>query len=120
MYGRGFSVVAEEISKLADNTQQNAAIITRTIQTTMQHVKTGISSVEVTSENFTAIMEFVKKIIGIVVEIANEAGFQKASSGEMLKHFNDMTGMAFANLKATEEQSITYREFISTATRISD
>ncbi len=119
VYGRGFSVVAEEISKLADNTQQNAAIITKTIETTMHHVNSGISSVELTSENFTSIMEFVKKIIVIVADIAAEAGLQKESSSEMIRHFTDMMSMASANLKATEEQSTTYSEFISTVTRIS-
>ncbi|PKL39826.1 MAG: hypothetical protein CVV44_06285 [Spirochaetae bacterium HGW-Spirochaetae-1] len=119
-YGKGFSVVAEEISKLADNTQKNADQITKSITMTLADVNTGIASIKMTSEKFSEIIAFVKKTAAIVVKIAEEAQSQSTISEEIQKHFNDMINMAVANLRAAEEQATTHQEFIDTVARISE
>jgi methyl-accepting chemotaxis protein len=119
-YGKGFSVVAEEISKLADSTQKNADQISKSIETTLLDVKNGIASIKTTTEKFNEIISFVKKTVAIVIDIARESRSQYAISEEIQKHFNDMINTTEANLRATEEQALTHQEYIDSVSRISE
>lgn len=118
-YGKGFSVVAEEISKLADNTQHNADSITKSIAGTLVDVNAGIQSIKTSSEKFTEIISYVKKTAVIVSQIDEEARSQSEISTTIKSRFQDIINMANTSLKATEEQATTHQEFIDTVSRIS-
>ncbi len=117
-YGKGFSVVAEEISKLADSTQSNAADITKKIEDTIRDVREGIESMEKTSSFFRDIMDAVRKITESMNGVALQTGEQLAMSGQMEQSFETMQRMSGENFRATEEQSLTLNEYMKSMDNI--
>lgn len=119
-FGKGFSVVAEEISKLADKTQRNAEEITRSIGVTLHEVGEGIDAIKTTSIKFAEIISYVEKTSEIVSEISEKAKSQSESSNKIMELFWVMLEMAAANLNSTEEQAITHQEFMESIVKISE
>lgn len=119
-YGKGFSVVAEEISKLADNTQRNADHISRMIGDTLRDVAEGMGFMEKTSQSFGEIIGQVKGTSAMMSDIANEARAQASLRDEMKQRFNRMAEMTAHTLNSTKEQVMTHEEFSGTIMHISD
>ncbi|MBN1533093.1 MAG: methyl-accepting chemotaxis protein [Spirochaetes bacterium] len=111
-YGKGFSVVAEEISKLADSTQSNAADITKKIEDTIRDVREGIESMEKTSSFFRGIMDAVRRITDSMNVVAEQSKEQLTMSGRMEQTFEMMQRMSGENYRATEEQALTLKEYM--------
>ncbi|GEM_PF-1267640 len=119
-HGRGFSVVAEEISKLAESTQQNAEEITKRIALTIDDVRAGITSMDTTSHAFVEIIQSVKETSAIMSTIADEAMEQSKLTDEVKENFDIVLKMASENFKSTEEQSTTLREFMKAIENITE
>jgi methyl-accepting chemotaxis protein len=119
-HGRGFSVVAEEISKLAESTQQNAEEITKRITMTINDVKAGIASMDTTSNTFAEIIEYVKETSEIMSTIADEALEQSKLTEEVKENFNIVLKMSSENFQSTEEQTTTLREFMKAVENITE
>lgn len=119
-YGRGFSVVAEEISKLADSTQTNAGEISRRIDETLHTVVEGIDYMDRTVDSFKNIIDSVKETSVIMRTIAEDSVVQAKASSEIGNNFSSVISMASENLQATSEQAATHQEFIRSVARISE
>ncbi len=118
-FGRGFSVVAQEIAKLAESTQINANEITKLIEGTIHQVNEGIESMGKTSDSFTEIKNYVDETSNVMQRITEETENQSRINREIKDKFNAMINLTAENLKATEEQSHAHQEFVQTLTRIS-
>ena len=103
--GRGFAVVADEIRKLAEQTNKETGKIESligTIQTGVEKVKEsgndvkikvqeGISLTKLSEENMGKIMEFTNKNTNEVEEILNSINEQSTASGEVTIAISNIT-----------------------------
>ena len=104
-HGRGFSVVAEEISKLAsqteDATKEIATIIVEVrheteqavanMQQSRQGVEEGVVSVRQTVESFKSIYAAIENLNAKITEIQHFADEQRAGSAQVQQAVNDIS-----------------------------
>ncbi|MBC2581752.1 methyl-accepting chemotaxis protein [Clostridium sp. DJ247] len=97
--GRGFSVVAEEVRKLAEQSSQSAqqiSILIENIQSktkeavnsmniSIQDIKTGINSVNSAGDSFGKVSESIYNVDGRIQELACNAEQVSSSTGEIIK-----------------------------------
>ncbi len=119
-YGKGFSVVADEISKLADNTQLNADSIINTIREIAVNVKKGITSMEMLQSSFSDIQFRVNNTITLMTAISEQSSEQKQLTYRMRQRVDDLGMMAASNLTATEEQTRAHNEIMLSLENVSE
>jgi len=102
-YGKGFSVVAEEVRNLAGRSAEAAKNTTQLIETTMKEMEKGVEKVNSTAENLTKIMESVNKVNGLVQEIALGSEEQRTGIEEMTKALNQVNDIVQQNSSISEE-----------------
>ena len=69
-YGRGFTVVAEKIRKLAEDTANNSIIISDLIEETIQAIEQMVSLVSKSAESSDKIIESSNMLTGVISSIA--------------------------------------------------
>ncbi|MBO4705924.1 MAG: hypothetical protein J5647_09345 [Spirochaetaceae bacterium] len=82
--GKGFSVVADEIRKLAENTQKQAKNIKDLITEITQSVENGTASMQDTKAMFLRIQQEIDKQTDVVDNIAIKMDAQSGGVGEVL------------------------------------
>ncbi|MEM4270845.1 MAG: methyl-accepting chemotaxis protein, partial [Candidatus Pacearchaeota archaeon] len=60
-YGKGFEVVAKEVSKLSEMTHEQVSVISENLKTVTRNVKTGFTSIESSFSSFDSIYEAMQK-----------------------------------------------------------
>ncbi len=102
--GRGFSVVADEVGKLAEMSSKNARSIEKLIQETNSVTQTGVKSIDETFIAIKSIIEGIKnmvRITGEVHELIKESGKAFAAITDDMKKIQMMS----RDMRmATEEQ----------------
>ena len=86
--GKGFSVVADEIRKLAENTQKQAKNIKDLITEITQSVENGTASMQDTKAMFLRIQQEIEKQTDIVDSISQKMDAQSGGVGEVLSTTN--------------------------------
>ncbi len=102
-YGKGFSVVAEEVRNLAGRSAEAAKDTTNLIETTMNEIDKGVEKVNVTAEILKKIMESVDKVNGLVQDIALGSEEQRTGIEEMTKALNQVNDIVQQNSSISEE-----------------
>ncbi|MDZ5471394.1 methyl-accepting chemotaxis protein [Bacillus sp. 31A1R] len=139
-HGKGFSVVAEEIRKLAEQTAQSTSKVTNLVQEIQKYSSTsvesmnqvntevhkGISAVQNSGEAFRGIVEVTSAAVEKIEEVSAVAQQMSASSeqitasvvniADISKHNNDNTQSIAA---ASEEQAATMEEITASAESLS-
>ncbi|NLW56565.1 MAG: methyl-accepting chemotaxis protein [Firmicutes bacterium] len=116
-HGRGFSVVADEVRALAEQTTESAIQIVEMIDEIQKETKTAIEAMESgkivvdegaalanqASEAFMAIMDSVTQTVQTIQEIAAAAQQQAASSEEMTSTMAGVEEIAQRNATASQQ-----------------
>ncbi len=92
--GRGFSVVADEIRKLSENSSSQSKAIGTELKKIEESIITVVTESEETSKSFSFVSEKIKETDTLVAEIKNAMEEQFSGSkqiGETLKMMNDST-----------------------------
>ncbi|PGP11590.1 hypothetical protein COA01_35665 [Bacillus cereus] len=107
-HGKGFSVVAEEVRKLAEDSNSQAqqiAFLVKEIQTETQNVvktmnkgneeaQNGIKSVEETQNSFHRIMEIAQSLAEETQKVFQVSEEMSANMGTSLKNFDELKRLA--------------------------
>lgn len=104
-YGRGFSVVAGEVSKLAEKTLSNSKEISKFSSIAAKRVQEGRSSTAVTAEVFDSILQKVAETKTIMDEIASGIKLQMELAQEFGSAFQISLAMTKEISSSTKHQA---------------
>ncbi|MGQ9817683.1 MAG: methyl-accepting chemotaxis protein [bacterium] len=134
--GRGFSIVADEIKKLADNTQNSAMEISEIVKEMIDSIKSvtesseevrkaiydGNQVVKSTTESLKTISSAVIELNNAIKNIKNVISREEEEINNMLKQIEDSFNISKENSSAAEEilasleqQSAATEEFAATS-----
>jgi methyl-accepting chemotaxis protein len=117
-HGKGFAIVAEEISKLAEETASTAQSITDLVKIGLKEVATGRKFVDNTKNSFDSIISNIHETEILVKNITESSRQQFSSSEKVLADTKSVLEMAEAINVATNEQMITNQEMSKTIEQI--
>ncbi len=105
--GRGFSIVADEIGKLADKASENAKIIGTMISEITSHVTESKDTAEETSSAVHDMLSEIHDITNMMSEILTQMNELKTGSGSLT---SSITGFKdLADIIGTETQTISQK-----------
>jgi methyl-accepting chemotaxis protein len=102
--GRGFSVVADEVGKLADMSSTNASEIGKLLLKTRKETEEGVSSIMQTVQVLRAITGGVKEVNSIIGEVYELIKEQSGANSDAVVGIEKIQEMANSMAHATEEQ----------------
>lgn len=120
-HGRGFSVVADEVRALAEQSTNSAIQIVSMINEIQKETNAAVDAMEVgtkmvdeganltisAKESFSAITQSVTQTVNTIHEIAAAAQQQAASSEEMTGTMQSVAGISKQNVKGTQQIAAT-------------
>ncbi len=120
-HGRGFSVVADEVRALAEQSTNSAIQIVSMINEIQKETIAAVDAMEVgtkmvdeganltisAKESFSAITQSVTQTVNTIHEIAAAAQQQAASSEEMTGTMQSVAGISKQNVKGTQQIAAT-------------
>ncbi len=113
--GRGFSVVAEEVRSLAEESakaaQNTAKLITKSIET----VENGTSIVNETAESLSQVVSNTGEITNIISEIADAAKEQAAAIEQINAGFEQMSEVVSTNSVTAQDSASASEELAEQA-----
>lgn len=102
-YGKGFSVVAEEVRGLAQRSSEAAKGIADMIENSIAKIDIGAQTANDTARSMKQIVEGTSKITAVVGEIANASNDQARGANEINLGFNQLNEVVQNNTAVSEE-----------------
>lgn len=111
-YGKGFSVVADEVRNLATKSANAAHETAELIETSVQKVKTGMEIAEQTAEKFAVITANTAQVANFL-EIIGDSSNQQASAISQIDQAIQQIANSTQNNSATSEETAASSEELS-------
>lgn len=108
--GRGFSVVADSIGKLAQQCSSSANTTRELIETSMQQAQKGMKIANITADALAAVNEGVSQVAGIAEEVRENCSSQAESMREIAKAVSSISKVVEENSASAQETSATSEE----------
>ena len=108
--GKGFTVVAEEVGKLADSSAALATEIAAQIRNAIQQAEHGVASAALVNENIQMIAASVAESDRLAQSIAAAMEQQQTNVAEINGKMGELTGIGQANASAASEISTTMQD----------
>jgi methyl-accepting chemotaxis protein len=118
--GKGFAVVASEVRALAQRSAEAAKEIKGLISSSTEHVSRGVDFVGETGEALTRIAEQVRKVNGIVSDIASSAREQATGIGEINTTVDQMDKVTQQNAAMVEQTTAASHQLAREAEQLAD
>ncbi len=125
--GKGFSVVADEIRKLSESTQNSTKDIGNLISEIAKSMAEGSANMELTSNAFNKIQKQIEEQSQVVEEISKTMAQQSSDANTILsstniivKQIEDVNGLAKNQANYTEEIMNDLTEVVSLAGQVND
>ncbi|MBX7056893.1 MAG: methyl-accepting chemotaxis protein [Leptospirales bacterium] len=111
--GRGFSVVADEVGKLAELSSRNAREIEKLIRDTQAVTESGVQSIAETVGAIQGIIAGIKDIAALIRQVHAMVGEQSAASDQSVQQTGAIQNLAREMRDATQEQMNGVREILA-------
>ncbi len=118
--GKGFAVVADEISKLADQTAASIKEIDRLIKANVEELSRGMTNIEETVSTIMQIIEGVSTISVEIGEISHQMESQKEINSKVINEANSVMKMSDEIRKSMEEQKVSVTEIVKSITNLNE
>ncbi|MCP4752883.1 MAG: methyl-accepting chemotaxis protein, partial [Proteobacteria bacterium] len=114
-YGKGFSVVAEEVRSLAARSAEAAKDTTELIESSIKEVENGVRNADLTAEILKEFMETIQKVNDLVGEISAASEEQKNGVAEINNGLSQVNEIVQRNSSIAEETASASNELSSQA-----
>lgn len=118
--GRGFSVVAESIRELAEQSASASANTKKLIETSLYEIKNGNEITKDTSETLNKVMEEVDEILLAVAKVRSASDIQAEEVAEIEKGISQISDVVQNTLATAEETSATSEELSAQVVSLSE
>lgn len=119
-YGRGFSVVADEIGKLAVATADNSREISSRVTTILHDIKDGMKMVDATKNSIDSIFDMLGDIKKSIDGVSGLLSGQGAAITSVVRQSDVMDGVSHQVASSTREQNASIEQTIKTVGRLSE
>lgn len=113
--GRGFSVVAQEVRSLAEESAKAAQNTAKLIIKSIETVENGTNIVNETAESLTQVVNNTIEINSIIADIADAAGEQAAAIEQINTGFEQMSDAVTINSMTARESASSSEELAAQA-----
>lgn len=118
--GWGFSVVAEEVRSLAEESAQAAQNTAKLITKSIETVENGTSIVNATARSLSQVVSNTSEITGIISEIADAAREQATAIEQINTGFEQMSDAVTTNSMTAQESASSSEELAAQAQNLKE
>lgn len=101
--GKGFAVVADEVRNLAELTDSNIKIITKTLKETIQDIHASAQINETAAQTFNKMNKEIMEVKSSIEEVINGMQDMNAGTSEVLQGVSNIVSMSQAIQAATKK-----------------